>query len=184
MPEKPNVWKGLAAGVAGGLAASWAMNQFQALWNRLSGDEEKSERAHSPRQNGRREATDRGRSTSEEDAPATVRAADAVSETVLDRHLTKGEKRIAGPAVHYAFGTSVGATYGIITELLPQATAGAGTAFGATVWLVADETVIPLLGLSKGPTEYPLSKHAYSLASHFVYGATTEAVRRLVRNAL
>jgi len=43
---------------------------------------------------------------------------------------------------------------------------------------------LPLLGLSKGPTEYPLSIHVYALASHFVYGLTAEAVRRAVRNAL
>src|SRR5438128_2327228 len=30
------VWKGLVAGIAGGLVASWTMNQFQASWGKLS----------------------------------------------------------------------------------------------------------------------------------------------------
>ena len=60
----------------------------------------------------------------------------------------------------------------------------AGLPFGAAFWLLADETAVPLLGLSKGPTEYPLSTYAYALASHLVYGLTAEAVRRAVRGAL
>jgi len=40
------------------------------------------------------------------------------------------------------------------------------------------------LGLKKPPTEYPLSEHAYALASHLVYGLTTEMVRGAVRNVL
>ena len=41
-----------------------------------------------------------------------------------------------------------------------------------------------VLGLSKPPTEVPVSKHVYALASHFVYGLTTDLVRRAVRSAL
>jgi len=67
---------------------------------------------------------------------------------------------------------------------VPAVTAGAGLPNGASIWVVADERVVPALGLSKSPTEYPLSIHAYALASHFVYGLTTELVRRGVRNAL
>jgi len=56
--------------------------------------------------------------------------------------------------------------------------------FGAAVWAIADEGIVPAAGLSKSPTEYPLSIHAYALASHLVYGLTTELVRRTVRKAL
>ena len=63
-------------------------------------------------------------------------------------------------------------------------TVGAGLPYGASIWIVADEGVVPALGLSKSPAEYPLSIHAYALASHFVYGLTTELVRRAVRTAL
>ena len=43
---------------------------------------------------------------------------------------------------------------------------------------------VPLLGLSKGPTEYPVSTHAYALASHLVYGVTAEMSRRALRQVL
>lgn len=77
-----------------------------------------------------------------------------------------------------------GAMYGAMSELWPEAAVGAGLPFGAAVWLAADEIAVPALGLSKPATEYPLSKHAYALASHLVYGVTTEVVRRVVRQAL
>jgi putative membrane protein len=63
-------------------------------------------------------------------------------------------------------------------------TSGAGLPFGAAFWLLADEVSVPLLGLSKGPTEYPVSTHVYALASHLVYGVTAEMSRRALRQVL
>jgi hypothetical protein len=42
-----NVWKGLVAGLAGGLVASWTMNQFQAAWTRMAEGFEKAHGAQS-----------------------------------------------------------------------------------------------------------------------------------------
>jgi len=81
-------------------------------------------------------------------------------------------------------GITTGVLYGAVAELLPEVTVGAGLPFGAFVWLTADEGAVPALGLSKSPAEYPLSTHAYALSAHFVYGLTTEIVRRAVRRAL
>jgi putative membrane protein len=69
-------------------------------------------------------------------------------------------------------------------EAFPASAAAGGTLFGATLWLVADETVVPALGLSAPPSEYPLRTHVQALASHLVYGVTTDAVRRTVRRVL
>jgi uncharacterized membrane protein YagU involved in acid resistance len=52
------------------------------------------------------------------------------------------------------------------------------------VWVAADEIGMPLVGLAKPPTAYPLKDHATTFASHLVFGATTEVVRRLVLAAL
>jgi hypothetical protein len=40
--------------------------------------------------------------------------------------------------------------------------------------------MMPALGLSRSPREQSAGMHAYSLAGHWIYGATLEAVRRLV----
>jgi hypothetical protein len=187
MRVERSVWKGLAAGAAGGLVASAVMNQFQAMLGRLMEGAERSHGAQSLQQGSPdhgvgRELKEVG--SDEEQDDAAMRLANAISEKVLDRELTRAEKEVAGDAVHYVFGITTGAWYGVAAESFPAITAGAGLPFGAFVWLTADEGMVPAVGLSKPPTEYPLSIHAYALASHFVYGLTTETVRRAVRRAL
>ena len=182
-----NIYKGIAAGFAGGLAASFVMNQFQELWSKLMANEERPHGAQSLQQGSPehgigRELAERG--VDEPDDDATTRTSNAVAELVLNRHLTKSEKEKAGAVVHYAFGAGSGAIYGAMAEMVPAATVCEGTAFGAAVWLVADEGVVPALGLSRKPTDYPLSIHAHAFAAHLVYGLTTEVVRRAVRRAL
>ena len=169
----PDPLKGLLAGVAGGLAAAWVMERFQALvpqetFAALLGG------GQAGQQGG----------DGQEGEPATVKTAEAISEGVLGHDLTKREKAWAGPAVHYAFGSSVGAAYGVTAEYAPEVTEGAGLPFGAAVWLLADEGAVPALGLSDAPWKYPPSTHVYALASHLVYGLTAEGARRLVRTLL
>jgi putative membrane protein len=177
-----NVWKGLVAGLAGGLVASWTMNQFQAAWTRIQEGGEKSHGAQSM-QPTEGSTGDQSQDVREQD-DATVEVAKIVSREVLGHELQESEKKPAGAAVHYAFGTVSGGLYGALAEVTPQVTTGAGVPFGAAFWLLADEISMPLLGLSKGPSEYPVSTHAYSLASHVVYGATAELSRRAIRNVL
>lgn len=182
-----NIYKGVAAGFAGGLVASFTMNQFQALWGKLMANEERPHGAQSLQQGSPdhgigRELEERG--VDEPDDNAAVRTGNAVSEFVFDHHLTKSEKEKAGAIAHYAMGAASGAIYGAVAEMMPVATVAEGLPFGASVWLVADEAIVPLAGLSRKPSEYPASIHVYSLASHLVYGLTTEVVRRAVRRAL
>ena len=168
------VWKGAVAGAAGGLVASWVMNQFQAALSKASG----------AIGNDGSQADGQEASEQQSNDDATMKAADAIAKSLLDRTLTKPEKQSAGPAVHYAFGSTVGAMYGAVAELVPRTTAAWGVPFGTAVWLGADEVAVPALGLSKAPVEYPLSTHASALAAHLVYGLTTDLVRRGVRATL
>jgi putative membrane protein len=170
-----NVWKGLVAGLVGGLIASWTMNRFQDIWVKLADHRDGPGHSSKPEPHP---------SNNEEQDDTTVHTASAISEGLFDHKLTEGEKKIAGPAVHYSLGTGVGGLYGAVAEIAPEITAGAGLPFGAAFWLVVDEGAVPLLGLSKGPTEYPVSTHAYALTSHFVYGLTAEVVRRSVRKLI
>lgn len=168
-PREIDFAKGLVAGVAGGLLASFLMEQFQALWTRAA------------EEIGPKDAAEN--SGAEED-PTTVKMAQAISEGVTGKPVPKDKKPLAGEAVHYAMGMTSGAIYGIATELIPLATLGDGLAFGTSVWLAADNAIVPALGLSKSPTQTSPATHIYALASHLVYGFITEAVRRAVRGSL
>jgi Protein of unknown function (DUF1440) len=161
--RKKSAGKALAAGAAAGLAASAAMNLFQLGWNEIASRRRKQEDSEGGGED------------------VTVRAASAVSEGVFRHRLTRKEKKVGGNLVHYAFGTSVGALYGLVAERHPGVTAGAGLPFGVVFWLVADEIAVPALGLSRPATSYPVTVHAYALASHLIFGACAEGVRRFVR---
>ncbi|HEX8145536.1 MAG TPA: DUF1440 domain-containing protein [Pyrinomonadaceae bacterium] len=184
-----DILKGLAAGLLGGLVASWTMNRFQAMWSREEVGVEKPHGAQGikpyveGKEQGEAQSKASEASGKKQDDPAE-KVAGAVSESVLDRPLRESEKEPAGEIVHYVFGIASGGFYGALAEIAPFITAGAGLPFGTVFWLTADEIVVPALGLSEEPTEYPASTHAYSLCSHLVYALTAEAVRRTVRRAL
>lgn len=176
-------WKGPVAGLAGGLAGTLVMTQAQRLMSSGQGDDEEqgAERAGDHDEERAGEQHEQGQSGG--DAPATVQVARHVSRAVGKRLSPQREPQ-AGQAVHYGFGALMGAVYGGLVELHPGFSAGRGAAFGAALFLMADEVAVPALGLSEPPTQQPLGTHAYGLASHLIYGGVAELVRGLVRGAL
>ncbi len=182
--NEPDVLKGLVAGTIGGLVASWVMEEFQAFWIKASEAIQESQGNGSKGSSSSTQQREQSPDDGEEQEPATVKAAEMLSEKILGHQLAKDKKEIAGAAVHYATGAAAGAIYGAAAELAPAVAVGTGIPFGTAVWLVVDEGAVSLLGLSKGPTEYPLSTHIYALVSHFVYGLTTEIVRRTLRRTM
>jgi uncharacterized membrane protein YagU involved in acid resistance len=163
-----HVVRNVIAGFVGGLVASFAMEQFQNALGRLS--EDIGGAPGGGGQQHRKPQTE----------PATYQAANAISTATTGHRLSRDEKPVGGALVHYAFGGAVGAMYGAAASQNSEITAWGGLPFGATVWLIADEVGVPLAGLSKAPTEYPVEDHLSAFATHLVYGATTEAVRKLL----
>ena len=171
--KKPRIARSVLVGLIAGVAGSWMMNRFQGVWMTVSSTDDAKEEEH---------AREDSQVTNEDEDDATVKAASAISEGLLDHRLTRAEKKIAGSAVHYAVGGLGGIVYCLASEFFPEVSRGFGLPYGTAFWLVVDEGMVPLLGLSKGATEYPLSTHAYALASHLVFGATAEGTRRLLRD--
>ena len=183
--RKGDVWKGFAAGVVGGLAASIVMNRFQALLSNMTVGIERGHGAQSLQQGSPDHGVGRMLQESGSDREqddATMRLANAVSVGVFNHELTKSEKKRAGTAIHYAYGITMGGIYGAAAEIAPVITTGRGVPYGAMVWLAADEGAVPALGLSKSATEYPLWIHVYALTSHLIYGLTADTILRLVRD--
>lgn len=161
------------------------MNQFQSWWSRRSHGIERPHGAQSLQQGSPQPGRGELQIANEEASDnAAIRAASVISERLFHRSLKKNEKELAGAASHYAMSAASGGIYGALAEVQPVATVGAGLPFGAAVWVIADEFVVPALGLSKKPAEYSLAIHAYSLASHLVFGLATEMSRRAVRSIL
>ena len=169
--------KGILAGLIGGLVGTIVMTEFQNAWSKAS-EALKSGNSEPKKQSGQKQGEQ------EEKEDATMKAAEKIAE-LGGRQLSHEQKKKLGPVVHYSFGTLQGAIYGGATEL--TGTPGGffpGLIFGAALFTVADEIAVPALGLTGKPSEWPLSSHLYALASHLVYGVSTEITRRGLRATL
>jgi len=168
-----NIPVGILAGIAGGLVASFVMNEFITFpGSRLAKAVETPEE-------------EKQLASLSDGEDATMKAADLIASTATGgQHLTHAQRAAAGPAIHYAFGGLMGGLYGGLAELSSAATAGFGTTFGSMLFTGADLFAVPVLNLAPSPTDEPASALATPLAAHLVYGATTELIRRLIRKLL
>jgi putative membrane protein len=151
----------MAAGLVGGIAGSIAIGQFHHLWARVT------------KSNPEKKGTD-----------STEKVAEAVSESVLQHRLTEAEKPKAVAAVHFGFGSTLGALYGVGAALAPGVSKAVGMPFGAGVYLAAHATAVPALGLSRPVTEQPLIDEVGEILGHVVYGVVTDLTRRCVLAAV
>ena len=171
---EPRTMAGAAAGALGGLVGSWMMVRF----NHVVGGRRANQRGHAEH---REQASPNAHDGTISNEPGSIKMAALAGEAVAGHPIGEREQESLAPLFHYGFGMVVGALYGALAEREPQATMMAGLPFGATVWVVADESGLPLAGLSAPPTEYPPARHASALATHLVYGVAVEAVRRALR---
>ena len=155
------------------------MNQFQRVAARLGNGREAADATIGAPRTGRGPQPAQAIGNASEDA--ATRTARLALATAGKELTDPRQKQLAGEFVHLAFGAINGALYAVAAELEPRVTAAAGVPFGATVWAVADEGLVPALGLSRGPRDASAGLLAYGLLSHFVYGMTTECVRRSLR---
>jgi putative membrane protein len=151
-------------GAVSGLGAGWVMEKAQARIQGLGGERSKQREKEAQQRAGE---------------PATVKAVGAAAGR-LGIHLEESRKRRVGAVVHYVYGAAWGAVFGIAERKLEFPLLLAGVSFGAALWLVSDEILIPLFGFSLKPTNYPPSVHAKALAAHVVYGAATDGGYRLL----
>jgi hypothetical protein len=156
----------ILAGAAAGLAGTWAMTEFQGWWSRaIAGDNRRSA-------GGDQDA--RGWQERSEDQNANELMAQRIAAHTIERPLTRDELALAAPAVHYAFGTLMGALFGAAAWRVHLIAPATGAAFGTAVWIAADEIAMPALRLSRPDVDYPADVHLQAFASHVVFGVTTE----------
>jgi hypothetical protein len=159
----------LIVGAISGLAGTVFMTQFQNLWNKVS-EEIRTSKTEA-------KATD---ARKEEKEDSTMKAAGKISKQI-GRPLSREQRKKAGPWVHYAFGTSIGAVFGVVAEIKPDTARGtnpvfSGAAYGAAVFVAAHEIVVPALKLSSNPLKEPAPEQISEFLSHLIYGIGTALV--------
>jgi len=182
--SQPNVLRGLATGITAGIAATLIMDQFQKI---STAGQRAAEKQLRLAQHESLEAIERDQQQQQQHAEKQEDSTEIVARKIAQAagaELPPEEKKKAGQAVHYAFGTLMGAVYGIAAELVPEVTTGGGTAYGTILFLAAHEVAVPAFQLSPPPTKTPAGDHLQHWAAHVVYGGSLELVRSIMRRLM
>ena len=156
MQDRQNASGDLLKGAIAGAAGWWAMDQVLRYFYNHEGAEVR-----------RRESRARG------GIPALEVLADRIAE-LIGTTLSDEERQRGGTILQWATGIGTGMVYAGIRSRLPGSGLPRGLAYGAGFSLVVDEGIVPLLGLSPGPSAFPWQTHARGLVGHLVFGAVAE----------
>jgi len=101
-------------------------------------------------------------------------------QVVLKRDVPPERIPLFTNAVHWGFGTMMGAAYGLAQGTVRGKPMVRGPLFGLGVWAQSYATLVPM-GLYKPPWRYPAKSIATDVSYHLVYGAGTAAGFELLR---
>jgi hypothetical protein len=145
--------KSLLRGIVAGLVGTAAMTAYQLAVAKLQ---------------GKPLATPVPHRWADAPAPAQVakRAADKLGQ---GRRFTREDVPLLTNAMHWLYGVSWGAFYGVAAAAVRPDPVAGGLAFGTGVWGSAYAELVPL-GLYKPPWKVPARELAVDLSYHLVYG--------------
>lgn len=112
-------------------------------------------------------------------APAPAQVGRRVVQLTTGRDVPPERIPLFTNAVHWAFGTGMGAVYGLVGDRLGRNAAVRGSLFGLGVWGQSYATLVPM-GLYEPPWHYPARTIAKDVSYHLVYGAGTAAGYQLL----
>jgi hypothetical protein len=105
-----------------------------------------------------------------EQAPTPAKVARKVLKNAFDLEVEPEQIGLLTNAMHWGYGTSWGALYGLVQTSAPAPALRRGLLFGTGVWAMSYLTLIPM-GLYKPPWEYPATELTLDVSYHLVYGA-------------
>jgi hypothetical protein len=174
---------GSLAGLAGGVAGLVAMRYVMKTASRFVPESKERGFGSAPRH----DVSVIGRHHHEGEA-STAAIGRMAYTRVTGREPDDDTKARLSNGVHWLYGLAMAALYGALRGARPapmRRDLATGAAFGALLWMLGDEVMVPLLGLAEGPRATPLQGHAQALAGHLGYGLVTGAgygaARRAVR---
>jgi hypothetical protein len=109
-----------------------------------------------------------------ESAPAPGQVAKRVIEGFTQRKLSDRWAFPVSTAMHWAYGSSAAAAYGVLAGSLRRPHAAYGLPFGVAVW-ASSYVILPEAGLYKPIWQYDAKTLAGDLSAHLAYGASTGA---------
>src|SRR5689334_16676621 len=161
--HKTNRWKGFVLGAVGGVVGIVAMQVYWQIVTIAEGEDPRKKQKESP-------------------TPEELQSLDSIS--LVGKHHREGEsstaaigriiyqtmvgkapryqetKTVLSYLVHWGISVAMSGFYGALRgkNAIPDKTGG--MVLGTTLWILGDETAMPLLGLTEGPTAYSTELHA------------------------
>lgn len=116
------------------------------------------------------------------DTPEPAQVGQRVVEGVFKRKVPLEKAGLVTNVVHWLYGTSWGAVYGLIEESVQQPLVS-GVALTSTV-MATDYTLLPAMKLYKPPWRYPATTLAKDFGNHLVHGLAIAGAYRALDLAL
>lgn len=163
--KSKSLLRALLCGFAGGLGAVSAMDRFTSLAE------------------NRRRRRDHSLPYSAQEWDATSMIANSATRWMTGRNLSQRELKSGAEFVHYATAGAAGSLYGAMVHrstVIVQSrimSSLAGVCFGAGVWYLGNELLLPALGVLKRE-DYTASMRAEALVAHVIYGVATGLLYR------
>jgi putative membrane protein len=162
---------GFAAGVIGGLVATWVLDKYQqgaVQATRRMEDAANAEPVLSRRQEDQLREQHRSR----------AEAAQRIASSTIGKKLSRAQQRTAVPIVHYAAGALAGGAYGLAAEILPNVRRWYGMGYSKAIFLGGVEPLLPWLGLG---SRQKAQITPAGLPAPLIFGAVLETTRRVLR---
>jgi uncharacterized membrane protein YagU involved in acid resistance len=102
-----------------------------------------------------------------------------LAEGFLQKPLSDKAAATTNNLVHWIYGLTWGAVYGIFAGSLRRQGVALGPVFGTAVWL-SDYVLLPLSGLYKPIWQYDMKTLWKDWSAHLVYGTSTAAAFGLI----
>ncbi len=176
---------GMLRGALGSLAGLAVMGLFFRASQALSNGEGQGsdEEDIVERQDALDDIAVSGRQAREDEAATAALGRIAYHTATGDEPDEKAKEKL-GQAVHWGYGVLVGGLYGALRPAADVPDLVAGLGYGTALWVLGDEIMVPLLGLSAGPTAHSIPDHAKALGAHLAFGAATATATQALRRVM
>jgi hypothetical protein len=161
----PSPLGALARGAVAGAAGTGLMTLAQTLPSKLQSNDDAGEQE----QGGQAQPQDPW-----EQASVPAKVARRVIEGILERRVPFERIGPLTNAMHWGYGTTWGAVYGLVQGTFDVRTMRHGVAFGTAVWAMSYMQLVPM-GLYEPPWAYPAKDIAMEIGYHLAYGVGTAA---------
>ena len=161
MSSRPTPLRAIGRGVLAGVAGTAAMTVAQELWAKAQSSGDGGEEGG--------DAAQQAPPDPWEQASTPAKVARRISEGVFRRPVAPERITLLTHAMHWAYGTTWGAVYGIVQGSAHPRRLRGGLTFGGAVWAMSYVQLVPM-GLYEPPWEYDVKDTATELGYHLVYG--------------